>query len=318
MNAGKPQSAWRLLVDAVTLYRRYPLLFLILAAGVIVPYELILLAASGAGPFEDDAVSGTVGLLLSLGDLVIVTPLVSALHVHAVADARAGQVPKLGPVTRRGLQALPVAAAASVMSGIGIGIGFVALVIPGIYLTLRWMVVAQAAAIERDGWLPALGRSHQLVRDHYGHVVVFALVVGVISTAPLFLLGLVFDGTSAVSFLVAVVVQILSISFAALTTALLYFDLRTRRELALVAVQGAGGGEPPREASAADHDLDPRLYTDETRPAGWYINPAAPHRMRYWARGERPGWALKATRTPRKARRAWDARAASEDSPNAS
>ena len=247
MNAGTPQSAWRLIVEAFGLYRRYPLLFLVLAAGVIVPYELLLLAASGEGPFDEPA-NATIASILTLGDWVLVTPLVSALHVHAVADARTGKIPELGSVTWRGLRALPVVAAASVMSGLGIVVGFALLIVPGIYLTLRWLIVAQAAAVEREkGWLGALRRSHELVSDHYGHVIVFALVVGFISTVPLYLLGLVFDDTTVVSFLVAVVVQVLCISFAALTTALLYFDLRTRKELALAADQGAGGDAGSRQ-----------------------------------------------------------------------
>jgi hypothetical protein len=47
-----PRSAPRLLVRTFELYRRYPLLFLVLAARVIVPYELIALAATGTGSFS--------------------------------------------------------------------------------------------------------------------------------------------------------------------------------------------------------------------------------------------------------------------------
>jgi len=305
MNQGVPQSAGRLILDAFSLYGRYPLLFLILAAGVIVPYELLVLAL-GSGPF-DDTVNSSLALLLGIADLVLVTPLVSALHVNAVADARAGEVPAVGSVARRGIRALPVVAAASVMSGLGIAVGFFALIVPGIYLTLRWLVVAQAAAIERDGWLPALRRSHELVRGHYGHVIVFALVVGVIVAVPLALLGLVFDETTVVSFTVAVIVQVLCISFGALTTALLYFDLRTRRELALASGQGIEVEQRVSEQTGG-RDVDPRKYTDETRPRGWYIDPEQPERMRYWQTDDPPRWAESTTRTPARVRQAWDDR----------
>jgi len=41
-----PRSARQLVQAALELYREYPLLFLVLAAGVIVPYEVIVLAAT--------------------------------------------------------------------------------------------------------------------------------------------------------------------------------------------------------------------------------------------------------------------------------
>jgi hypothetical protein len=64
-----PRSAPRLLVGTFELYRRYPLLFLVLAAGVIVPYELIALAATGTGSFSRANASVGVQLFLSLADL---------------------------------------------------------------------------------------------------------------------------------------------------------------------------------------------------------------------------------------------------------
>lgn len=315
-----PRSAFRLIADTLALYRRFPLLFLILAAAVIVPYEVLVRILTGDGIASFGLESS-----LTLIDLVLVTPLVSALHVQAVTDVRRGETPLFGSVFRRGLQALPVVALASFISGLGIAVGFFLLLIPGIYLWLRWFVVAQAAAIERAGWSGALRSSHVLVRDNYWHLILFSICTALIGIVPFVLIGLAFGWESTfASFLVGTVISVLTISFVALATALLYFDLRTRQEL-----RAAERGEPPlsaapgpldspREAASADHDLDPRLYTDENRPAGWYVNPAAPHRMRYWARGERPGWALKATRTPRKVRRAWDARAGSEKPPEAS
>ena len=215
------------------MYRRYPLLFLVLAAGVIVPYEVIVLAATGSGPFSRSLISLEVGLLLFLIEWVLIGPLVSALYVHAVGEAREGRSLRLAPIARRGLRVLPVVVAASIISGLGIGLGLLAFVIPGIVLMLRWYVVAQVAAIEHEGWLPALRRSAQLTDGHYRHVFVFAIYVALIASVPTFLVGLGFeaDSTTAASFLTGVVVQVVAVSFAALATALLYYDLRARREV---------------------------------------------------------------------------------------
>ncbi len=161
MGTREPLSALGLVRGTFGLYRRYPLLFLALAAAVIVPYEAIVLLATGAGPFEQSSISFGTSFLLTAIDWVVVGPLVSALHVHAVADARQGRQPALGPVAIRGIRVLPVVAATTIISALGTIAGSL-LVIPGIILWLRWSVAAQAAAIENDGWLPALRSSRQL------------------------------------------------------------------------------------------------------------------------------------------------------------
>ena len=108
----EPRSTPRLIGETFQLYRRYPLLFLILAAGVVVPYRLIVLAATGTGPLNQGKLAGGIALLLTLIDTAVVDPLVSALHVHAVEEVEEGRTPRLGPVARRGLAVLPVVAAA--------------------------------------------------------------------------------------------------------------------------------------------------------------------------------------------------------------
>ncbi len=301
-----PRSASRLVRAAFELYRRYPLLFLVLAAGVIVPYQVIVLAATGAGPFAHGSLSFGVGSLLTLIEMALIGPLVSALHVHAVSEVSEGREPRLAPVARRGLRVLPVVAAAAIIAGLGIAVGFFALLVPGIILSLRWYVVAQAAAIEHEGWLPALRRSRQLTAGHYRHIVIFAIYVALITFVPTLLVGFAFGHTTttAASFLVGVTLQVFTWSVGALAAALMYFDLRVR--FASIAAQGGetpvghAGGEPQR----ISHSWDPRSYSDQDRPKGWYVDPGSPDRMRYWTASDPPGWGG-STRTPRKVRRQW-------------
>ncbi len=293
-----PRSAPRLLVGTFELYRRYPLLFLVLAAGVIVPYELIALAATGTGSFSRADASVGVQFLLTLVSWALVTPLVSALHVHAVSEVRNDREPRIGPVALQGLKALPVVAAATIASVIGTAVGFVFLIIPGLFLLLHWAVVAQAAAIEREGWMPALRRSGDLADENYVHIAIFLIMVAVITTAPFFVGGLAFGHheTGAASFLTALALRVLTASFAALAGALLYYDLVMRQ-----------GVEPQPTAAGASRDsFDPRSYTDVDRPKGWYVDPASLTRMKHWGGSEQPEW-TGSTRTPRKIKRAWQA-----------
>jgi hypothetical protein len=295
-----PRSAPRLLVGTFELYRRYPLLFLVLAAGVIVPYELIALAATGTGSFSRANASVGVQLFLSLADWTLVTPLVSALHVHAVSEVRNDREPRLGPVALQGLKALPVVAAATIASVIGIGVGFVFLIIPGLFLLLHWAVVAQAAAIEREGWSPALRRSGNLADKHYIHIAIFLVMVGVITVAPFFVGGLAFGHhkTGVASFLTAVALRVLTASFAALAGALLYYDLVARKELVPQPTTQPTPAGPPQSS------FDPHAYSDGDRPKGWYVDPASPSRMKHWGGSDQPEW-TGSTRTPRKIKRSW-------------
>jgi hypothetical protein len=289
-----PRSATRLLAGTFELYRRYPWLFLVLAAGVIVPYELIVRAAIGTGASRNVSIGIQLGL--SLADWVLITPLISALHVHAVAETRRKRDPRIGAVALQGLRALPVVAAATIVSSLGIAAGLVLLVVPGVILLLRWAVVAQAAAIEREGWLPALRRSGQLTGEHYGHVFGFLAMVGVIAAAPFFAGDIAFGDhdIGAVAFLTYLALRILTASFAALAGALLYYDLLARWDSA------------PTAADAPRASFDPRAYSDLDRPKGWYVDPSSPNRMKYWGGAERPEWSGTA-RAPHKVRRAWRA-----------
>ena len=204
-------------------------------------------------------------------DTVLVGPLVSALHIHAVIDIGRGEQPQLGEVTVRALRVLPVVVAAVIASALMIALGFVALIVPGVLLALGWAVVAQVAAVDNDGWLPALRRSRELTRGHYrphlrpahhhGHAVrrdqrrrpgdPARQHVG----CRLGRLG--------------IATRTITASFSALTLALLYFDLRARgarraRRAARPAEQrlerrrapDSGAGEESPDAGAAEEPLD--------------------------------------------------------------
>jgi hypothetical protein len=246
--AGGSRSLGGLLAATADLYRSFPLLFLILAVAVMAPYELAVLAITGYGPLQHGHENFEVSRLVAFLRISLVTPLISALHIHAVALIRDGQRPRLGRVALQGLRVLPVVVAAEIAANIGIALGFVALIIPGIVLSLRWAVVAQAAAVERQGWVDAVRSSAALTKGSYGRIFVLLLVVGVSGFAvyrgawaiPL-------GSTSGVSSVaVGIAIDSVVASLAALIFAVLYFDLR------------AAPTEPLRAAREYQHlrDLD--------------------------------------------------------------
>ncbi len=225
-----PRSVRQILATTAGLYRWYPALFAILAVAVIAPYDLAVLAVTGYGPLRHSGEGVGTYWLLQLLTTSLITPLISALHVHAVVAIGEGRRPRLGAVARRGLQVLPVVAAADVMSSIGIALGYVALIVPGVVLGLRWAVGAQAAALENGNWLDALRSSGRLTATHYAHIFGLLLLTGIVAAAlRLGVRALPLGSSVGVgSVTVGIAADTIVASFVALTLALLYFDLRAR------------------------------------------------------------------------------------------
>lgn len=238
------RSVDQILRSTLELYRGFPALFLILAAAVMVPYDLAVLGATGHGPFGLVDDSFAVRQLLNILGFSLVGPLISALHAHALVMIGQGGRPRLATVALNGLRVLPVVSAAEILANLGILLGFIALIIPGILLALRWSVVAQVAAIEHDGWFPALRRSGQLTANHYVHIFGLLLLTGAIAAAARFGIGAISPGsTSSVpSVALGIAVDTILASFTALAFAILYFDLLARQT-----APGAPRASAPRE-----------------------------------------------------------------------
>jgi hypothetical protein len=97
----RPRQPTALIGATFRLYGRFPLLFALLAAGVIVPYDLMVLAATGQGPYTTSDASISVQIVLTAIPWIAIGPLVSALHVHAVSDLRDGSEPEIADVALR-------------------------------------------------------------------------------------------------------------------------------------------------------------------------------------------------------------------------
>jgi hypothetical protein len=228
----RPRKLGAIFGSAFRLYGRFPVLFLVLAAGVVLPYDLIVRAAIGWGPYTGAHTSTEAQIILAFTGWILLAPLVSALHVHAAADVRQGQEPELGAVAMRGIRVLPVVVAAAIMSGLGIALGLLVLIVPGVILYFRWFVVAQVAAIDNEGWLEALRGSRQLTAGRYLDIFFFVLCLGLILLVPTQAIVLAFGphDTGVAAFVLGLALHVLAASLTALTTALFYYDLVARRQ----------------------------------------------------------------------------------------
>jgi hypothetical protein len=218
----------------LSLYAHHFGTFAAIAFVVVVPVDLVVLGLAGGQLFsgypEETLASGE-----NASYTLIITPLVTAMHVQAVLALGEGRRPRIVDALRRGgAAALPVIGGV-VLAGLGTLLGLVLLVLPGIYLFVRWYVTAQAIVVEGLGAVDGLSRSGELVRGQWWRVfgvLLVSLLIGAIAAAILFLpLDLAAPATDSgpLFMLGTILLDAVTASFIALTGTLLFFDLRARQ-----------------------------------------------------------------------------------------
>jgi hypothetical protein len=132
-----------------------------------------------------------------------------------------------------GSNTLMVLIGASLLAAVATAIGFVLLIIPGIYIGVRLAFVSQAVVLERRGATDSLSRSWNLVAGNwwrvFGIVLVVSILVSVLEAIVGNILGAGMNhalGSGIAAAIVGTLIQ--PIQGIALT--LLYYDLRIRKE----------------------------------------------------------------------------------------
>ena len=96
--------------------------------------------------------------------------------VELVSDVQDGQRDaSAGQLLRAVTPVLGKLILVGIVAGIGIAIGFVLIVVPGLILATLWSVAAPVVVLERPAGLRALGRSRELVRGNGWNV--FAVIL---------------------------------------------------------------------------------------------------------------------------------------------
>jgi hypothetical protein len=161
---------------------------------------------------------------------------VQAALVKSVQDIRDGRADlSIGQTLQAGTQVLAPVAAAGLLAGIAIGIGFLFLIIPGLILLTIWAVLIPVVVLEQTGALNAFSRSFQLVKRHGLQVFGTLVVTWIILFVSSLILGVLLFALPLVlrNGLATVVSGSLVAPFTALIVTLMYYRL--------VAVPADGG-----------------------------------------------------------------------------
>lgn len=186
---------------------------------------------------------GAAGALLAGVISIVAAFLLQAALVKAVDDVRDGRADlSIGDTVRTAQPFIVPVAGASILAGIGIAIGLVLLVIPGLILATLWAVIVPVIVLERAGIGAAFSRSSGLVRRFLWPALGTLLLVGLLLIGVQVVIGLLLTvlprGIS--SFVSTIVSGSLVGPFLSVVVTLAYFRLR--------AAQGSdavGMAEPP-------------------------------------------------------------------------
>ena len=218
-------------------------------AGVLLPvaFWLFLVVAIVNGLTAGNFSLFWVGLVVSLA----VGTLYQGMVVNLVSDIQDGRRDSsVGDLMRSALPVLAPLIGAGLLAGIGIGLGFVLLIAPGLYLATIWAVIAPAIVIERRGVFDAFGRSRQLVKGNGWPVlgtIVVAYLIAIVATLAFTAIGGAIANGPLVRIVFSALASTLAAPIGALVAAILYFRLLPLQSEGAVAPTAPAAPPPPSE-----------------------------------------------------------------------
>ncbi|MEZ5078875.1 MAG: hypothetical protein R2725_15705 [Solirubrobacterales bacterium] len=196
-------------------------------AGVLLPlaFWLFLAVAIVEGVIGPSVGAFLVGMVLTL----LVGTLYQGVVVNLVGGVHAGSREfSIRGLLDTALPYLPRLIAAGILASAAMAVGFVLLIVPGLYLATIWAVLAPAIVIEDCGVFGSFGRSRELVRGN-GWPVLGAIAVAFVIAAAvgLILLEIVqaVAGGPLLEIVFGAIAATVTAPIAALVASVLYYRL---------------------------------------------------------------------------------------------
>lgn len=219
---------------SLALIARIPLLALQLSS---LGHAALTPAQAAAAAFNPSTIAtGLLSLVLAL----VMAFVLQAAVVHGTIVSLNGRKASFVDCLATGIRQFFPVLGISVLVGLGVMLGFVLLVVPGLMLIVRWMVAVPVQVAEGSGVLQAIGRSAELTKGHrwaiFGTLVVlFLLALGLAMLSAPFAMAARFGIASVQSayFLnlgVSTLVNTITSMISAVLAASIYFELRTIKE----------------------------------------------------------------------------------------
>jgi len=187
---------------------------------------------------------GILGTVVALIVTLVVYLFSQGGTIYAVSDLYLGKSATIGGSLKRMWGQLASLFGVTVLNGMAIGVSFLLLIIPGVYVSCRLLTCVPAALLEDLGARASLERSWELTRDNAGRAFLILLLylalaygVAMVFVAPfsfMTVFSLKDPGMLRLSLILTQVgstlSQILVSPFLLIATAVFYYDLRVTKE----------------------------------------------------------------------------------------
>jgi hypothetical protein len=205
--------------EAWAMYRRFAAHFLLIAFVLYLVSGIIgaLLGLAGVG-------GGLAGAVVDLFFLF----LLQAALVKAVQDVRDGRVDlNFSETLRAALPYVAPVAGAGILAAIGIAIGFVIIIVPGLILLTFWSLIVPAIVIGGVPAMSSFGQSWRTVRGHAWRVFGTFVLVWLIDIVFKIVLAAIFFALPGAGrdFISSIVAGTLFAPFLAITVSLIWYRL---------------------------------------------------------------------------------------------
>ncbi len=214
------------LSEAWALYKRFLWPFFLTAFVVFVVLDLVSGLVGLAA--QDSTAAGIFWGVIAIVLGVVGYFWVQGALVERVRDVMDGRADKTLAETYRAVQPrVPALIVAGILAGLGIGIGFILFIVPGLYLLTIWSMIAAVIVLEGRSAGDSFGRSREIVRGHGWTVLGLILVTFVLIAIASGVISLIFaplpDFLGA--WIGSLIAHSLTVPFAAVTLTTAYFQL---------------------------------------------------------------------------------------------
>ena len=235
----RPRDLGALIADGFGVYLRNFGTFVAIAAAVVVPVRLVV-DGIGLGQLTagyDSSPDAAQQLIPVLESVLLIGPLTTAMCIYALLEVADGRKPRVGASIQRGLDVFAPLLAAYLLYVGGVALGLLALIVPGIYLLVRWYLVIQATVIDGRRGPDGLRRASELVEGTWWRAFGVLLAANILLGGLSAVVGIPFlqaaesTGNAVFQLVGSTLGGVLFAAPAALISTLFYYDLRARKGL---------------------------------------------------------------------------------------
>jgi fumarate reductase subunit D len=213
-----------------SIYAANFLMFTLVAVVAGLPNQL-------GGDFESSA--GVAQSIIAFIISVILYFVGQAVILYAAFQAMRGRDVIIGDAIGRAFSRFLSLLGISILVGLGVAIGFMLLIVPGIILALRWAVAVPACVVENKGPLESMRRSAELTKGHRWKVFGIWVLIAIVAIIILIIVG-VFAGLGAVvaqglgrvliAGVISLILTAIVTAYSYVLNAMIYHDLRVAKE----------------------------------------------------------------------------------------